>query len=390
VTLAEGDTLPNKDFVLRYRVATDEITSAFLLHEEGEDAWFTTVLYPPDDLAALPAAPLELVFVLDCSGSMSGAPMRVAKRAIHRALDGLGPRDTFQVIRFSNKASALGPAPVPATRQNIARAHQYVDRLRGQGGTAMIQGIKAALDFPHDEHRVRLVTFMTDGYIGNDREILAEVHDRLGSSKIFSFGVGSAPNRFLLERMASIGQGAVAYVSLDEGANDAAIDAFLERIRHPALADIDVDWGGMEVYEVYPSRVPDLWTGRPVVVTGRLDGTVGESIEVRGWVGGERHVVEVPIQMEPEPRPALAKVWARMKIMDLADRSLWSREPQNESDAIRDLALRYGLMSRFTAFVAVDSSEVTEGESGGVVPQAVPVPEGVSYEMTVEGPSAED
>lgn len=249
----------------------------------------------------------------------------------------------------------------------------------------MIEGIEAALDFPHEEGRVRIVSFMTDGYIGNESEILAAIHQKLGRSRIFSFGVGSAPNRYLLEWMARVGQGAVAYVGEGDRRDDReAVDAFYERISHPALSDIEVDWGGMRVSEVYPSRIPDLWSGRPLVVTGRLHGPVGRRIEVRGRVGGEKRAFGVPIHIDASrKRPAIAQVWARMKIADLAGRSLWSADRAELSDSIRSLALEYSLLSKFTAFVAVDSSLRTEGDEGYTVAQPVPVPHGVRYDTTV-------
>jgi len=385
IALADGATIPDRDFVLRYEVAGEQIKSAFLVHEDARGGYFTFVLTPPADLDRFERAPVEHVFVLDCSGSMSGAPLSTAKHAVERVIDKLDERDTFQIIRFSSDSSSLGPAPIRATERNKRKGLAYLRRLNSEGGTMMIEGIKAALDFPHEEGRVRIVTFMTDGYIGNEAEILAAIHDKLGRSRIFSFGVGSAPNRYLLERMAKIGQGAVAYVGEGDRRDDrAAVDAFYDRISHPALSDIAVDWGGMRVDEVYPSRIPDLWSGRPVVVTGRIRGSIGEAIEVRGRVGGAERRFEVAVHTDGErKRPAIAQVWARMKIMDLADRSLWSPDRVELTDRIRSLALEYSLLSKFTAFVAVDSSRVTEGDEGYTVAQPVPVPHGVKYETTV-------
>jgi Ca-activated chloride channel family protein len=386
IALSEGSTIPDRDFALSYEVAGEQIKSAFLVHEDKRGGFFTFVLTPPSDLDRFERAPVEHVFVLDCSGSMSGSPLRTAKHAVERVIDKLDSRDTFQIIRFSSDSSALGPAPIRATEHNKRKGLRYLKRLGSGGGTMMIEGIKAALDFPHEEGRVRIVTFMTDGYIGNEAEILAAIHDKLGRSRIFSFGVGSAPNRYLLERMAKVGQGAVAYVGEGDHRDDReAVDAFYERISHPALSDIEIDWGEMRVDEVYPSRIPDLWSGRPVVVTGRIRGAVGRGIEVRGRVGGEPRSFDVRVHTDGErKRPALAQVWARMKIMDLADRSLWSSDRAELTDRIRSLALEYSLMSKFTAFVAVDSSRKTEGDEGYTVAQPVPVPHGVKYETTVQ------
>ena len=271
VVLAANDSIPNKDFVLRYKVAGDRIKSSLLVQRDGKAGFFTLMIYPPDDLKRLKRHPMEMIFVLDCSGSMSGVPIAKAKRAVERALRRLRPDDTFQVIRFSNNASQLGPRPVRATSENVQRGLEYVRSLDGSGGTMMIEGIKAALDFPHDERRLRVVSFMTDGYIGNEAEILGAIHDHLGASRIFSFGVGSSVNRYLIERMALIGRGAAAFVTLDESGGRAT-DQFYERISHPGLTDLSIDWAGMQVSDVYPGRLPDLFVGRPVILTGIFRG----------------------------------------------------------------------------------------------------------------------
>jgi len=240
VSLNPGDSLPNRDFVLRYRVAGDQIKSSLLTHKDERGGFFSLMLYPPKELASLPRQPMEMVFVIDCSGSMYGRPIAQAKEAVERGLGLLQPGDSFQVISFSMSASKFGDRPVEATRANIKRAAAYVDSLQGEGGTMMIEGIKAALDFPHDPQRLRFVCFLTDGYIGNEAEILREIRKRLGPSRIFSFGIGSAVNRYLIEHMGKTGRGAVAYL----GPNDEAaqiMEDFFERISHPALTDVRID-----------------------------------------------------------------------------------------------------------------------------------------------------
>jgi Ca-activated chloride channel homolog len=246
----------------------------------------------------------------------------------------------------------------------------------------MIEGIKAALDFPHDPRRLRVVSFMTDGFIGNDTEILGAIHDRLGETRIFSFGVGSSTNRYLLERMALLGRGAVAFVGVDEG-YAGAIDQFYARVSHPALTDISIDWGGLEVSDVYPARLPDLFVGRPVVLTGRLANDPGDVVvRVRGLAAGERQELTVHADTHGEKHAAIASLWARARIADLEDEATWNGN-HSIAGEIKQVALAYNLMSAFTAFVAVDSSQRTAGKHGTTVVQPVPVPEGVKYENTV-------
>jgi len=387
VLLSRLDTIPNKDFVLRYKVAGQTVKTAFLTHRDQRGGFFTLMLQPPAQLANLPRAPMEMVFVLDCSGSMSGYPIAKAKGALIRALKRLGPDDTFQVIRFSDNASTFGNMPVPATSRNVERAVEYVNQLEGEGGTMMIEGVKAALDFPHDPRRLRIVSFMTDGYIGNEAEILGEIHKRLGASRIFSFGVGSSVNRYLLDSMAYVGKGAVAYVGLDEG-SERAVDEFYERISHPALTDIRIDWGKLDVDDVYPRRIPDLFVGRPVIVTGRFKGHGQTTLHVSGRAGGEETQLAIGVDSDAADavHPALASVWARTKIADLDARAT-HEDARELGQQIKTVALEYGLMSAYTAFVAVDSSARTAGDHGTTVVQPVPMPEGVPYDTTVQTPA---
>ena len=382
VELSPADSIPNKDFIIRYRVAGDRIKSNLLTHHDERGGFFTLMLYPPQTLENLERQPLEMVFLLDCSGSMSGEPIKQAKTAIERTLLQLRPDDSFQIVNFSEKASALGARPIEATMDNVRRGLNYLRSLNGDGPTQMIEGIKAALDFSHDLRRLRFVCFMTDGFIGNEAEILREVRQRLGESRIFSFGVGSAPNRYLLDGLARIGRGAVAYLGpRDDSA--AIMDRFVERISHPALIDLQVDWGG-SVTDVFPDKMPDMFVGRAVVLTGRYAGNSAPTVQVIGRAGGQRVVLPVLAggALVDTSSSALPSVWARLKIAALSDHALV--ELSDDSTAqIKQTALDFSLMSAFTAFVAVDSSRRTEGTEGTTVPVAVPVPQGTKYRTTV-------
>ena len=384
LTLALGpdDTIPNKDFVLRYRVAGKRIKSNMITYQDGRGGFFSLMLYPPADLQNLTRQPLELVFVLDCSGSMSGQPIAQAKAAIGRALARLQPGDSFQIINFSERSSALGAKPVEVSAENIQRARDYLATLNGDGPTMMIEGIKAALAFPHDAARLRFVCFLTDGYIGNEKEILAAVQQRLGASRLFSFGVGSAPNRYLLDSLARVGRGAVAYLGLKDDAGR-VMDAFFARVSHPALTDLQIDWSGLNVRDVFPDVMPDLFVGRPVILTGKFQGKPGR-ITVRGHAAGKPTVLPVETgSLESTNTEALPCVWARMKIAALSERAFAGNDLELAS-AIRQVALDYNLISDFTAFVAVDASRQTASGTAETKAVSGPVPEGVSYEKTVK------
>ncbi len=385
VRLANETTIPNRDFVLDFRVAGETVKSNLLTYRDPEtgDGYFTLMVIPPRDAAAIARRPMEMVFVIDCSGSMSGRPLEQAREAVATALARLEPHDTFQIVRFSDRASQFGTEPVPATEANLAAARRYLAALDSDGGTEMLRGIRAALDFPHSPSHLRFVSFMTDGYIGNETDILAAVHRHIGAARIFSFGVGSSVNRHLLERMAKEGRGVAAYLGLHDSAEQ-VMGNFFDRVSRPALTDVELDWGGMTVRDTYPAELPDLFVGRPLVVAGRYDGEP-TAVTLSGTAGDARRALAVPANDRSSAGPYIAKVWARLNIADLADRQATAGDPHGElRDAIRRIALRHQLVSSYTSFVAVDSSMRTEGGHGVTVHQAVPVPDGVRYETTVE------
>jgi Ca-activated chloride channel family protein len=375
VQLDPKDRIPNKDFVLRYRVAGKAPKAAIATYRDERGGFFTLMLHAPQALEDIPATPREMIFVLDCSGSMKGEPLAKAKKVLQRCLKRLGPNDTFQVIRFSDSASSLGRWPIEASDENVRRALRYVEGLDSEGGTNMMEGVRAALDFPHDRDRFRIVAFLTDGYIGNEKDVLAEIRKHLGPARLFSFGVGSSVNRYLLEEMSKVGRGAVAYLALSEP-DTTMVDQFFERVEHPAMTDLRIDWGQMGETDVYPDPIADLFVGRPVVLTGRFFGKARQAlVRITGRVGGRYQEMALRVDLD-EPHTehrALASLWARAKIASL-------EEPRD----IRDVALKYGLVSDYTAFVAVDSYSRTAGDHGVTVPVPVPVPAGVRYETTVE------
>ncbi|HEX6812808.1 MAG TPA: VIT domain-containing protein [Planctomycetota bacterium] len=382
VRLAGGSTIPNRDFVLRFEVAGEGSRASLFTCNDKTGGYLTMLVQPPDELRELPRQPLELVFLLDCSGSMSGAPIAQAKAAAELALQLLGPQDSFQIIRFSESASAFGQAPVPATPANLAAGRQYLASLQSEGGTNMLTGVRAALRLPHDREKLRFVAFLTDGYIGNESEVFTAVREDLGSARIFGLGVGSSVNRYLLEGVARLGRGAVGYLLHDE-APGRAVAQLWERISRPALTDLEIDWGGTRVHEVFPPRLPDLFAGRPIVVTARFDGMAPKSVRLRGRVGSGTAEFDAAVcDAAGEALAALPAVWARRKIQSLSDYA--EVEGIEAAPArVEELALSYSLMSAFTSFVAVDASGRTAGEHGTTVQVPVPMPAGVRYSTTV-------
>lgn len=381
VHLKSGNAIPNKDFVLRYDVAGETIQDALLTHRSDKGGYFTLMLQPPGRVTATDVTPKELVFVLDTSGSMSGFPIEKAKEAMKSALDGLYPQDTFNLITFAGDTRVLFPEPVRATPANLSKAQAFLADTSGEGGTEMMKAIQTALDPTDSQDHLRIVCFMTDGYVGNEMEIIAEVQKH-PNARVFGFGIGSSVNTFLLDKISEYGRGEVEYVALNDDGS-AAARRFHERVRSPLLTDISVDWNGMPVSDVYPQRIPDLFSAKPVILTGRYTRAGQGLIRLKGKMSGHDFVREIQVNF-PETdsqHNVLSSLWARLRIDNLMSQDYAGIE-QGEmkpdlKETITSLGLDYGLMTQFTSFVAVEQMIVTDGGQPRRIDVPVEVPEGV-------------
>lgn len=363
IKLKNQTTIPNKDFVLRYDVSGKRIEDAVLAHRDARGGFFTLILSPPEKFAIEDVAPKEIVFVLDTSGSMEGFPIEKAKESMKMALEGLYPNDSFNLITFAGDTNVLFDEPVPATPDNLRKAQEFLDSRRGDGGTEMMEAVKIALAPSDAQNHLRIVCFMTDGEVGNDTEIIDEVKKHQ-NARVFAFGIGSSVNRYLLDNIAKEGRGEVEYVDFEDDGS-AAARRFHERIRNPLLTDVSIDWSGLPVADVYPQKIKDLFSAQPVVVHGRYTRGASGTIRLRGKVGGQDFVREIPFNL-PETETqndALATLWARQKIDDLMFAN-WDKEndetrvtPQLKT-AVTKIGLDYRLLTEFTSFVAVEEKIV--------------------------------
>ena len=382
VRLKDQATIPNKDFIFRYDVAGKKISDALLTHSSANGGFFTLILQPPERVTVEDVTPKELVFVLDTSGSMSGFPIEKAKETMKLALDNLYPYDTFNLITFSGDEHILFPEPVSATKENLAKAQAFLESRQGGGGTEMMKAIKASMDPSDAEGHLRVVCFMTDGYVGNDMEIIGEVQKH-PNARVFAFGIGNSVNRFLLDNMAKYGRGEVEYVGLNDDGS-AAARRFHERVRNPLLTDISIDWNGMSVADVYPKTIPDLFSAKPVILTGRYTGNGRGVVRLKGRMSGRDFVREIPVDFSSSQsqHDVLATLWARTRVDDLMSRDFKGAQQGNMQDdvkqAIINLGLDYRLMTQFTSFVAVEEMIVTDGGKPRRVDVPVEVPEGVN------------
>lgn len=386
ITLADGAVLPDKDFILKYQVSGTGVNDAVLAHADKSGGYFTLILQPPNRPVEKTLVPRQLIFVVDTSGSMWGFPLDMAKKTIQRALDNLRKDETFNLITFSGDTRILFPEPVPATPENIAAAKKVLAGAYGSGGTEMMKAIRTALgddagkDKPMEADPIRVVCFMTDGYVGNDADIIAEIKKH-SDARVFSFGIGASVNRFLLTKMAEEGHGDVEFVTAP-GEAQAAADRFYERVHSPVLTNISIDWNGLPVSDIYPHDVRDLFSAKPVIITGRYTGHPSGKITIKGYQGTGDYSRTIPVDFSSagESNAALEKIWARHKVEDLMSQDwngIQSGNSKYKAEIIK-VGLEHSLATQYTSFVAVEEKTVVSDGKPVRVEVPVELPQGVS------------
>lgn len=386
ITLKEKNTLPNKDFVLTYTLGSDKPELDLVTYNEENEGYFALMIQPQLEFTTNDVTPREMIFVIDNSGSMSGAPLAKAKETVRRCVKGMNPNDSFMIIRFSEVASSLSELPLPNTPENIERGISYINAMQGMGGTNMIEGIKSSLDYPENPERMRMVVFMTDGYIGNEDGILSAIQEKIGNARLFSFGIGSSVNRYLLNRMAEVGRGFVQYI-LPQEDTEKVVSTFYNRIQNPLLTDISIDWGNVKVKDIIPSVIPDLFSVEPLLIVGRYDTESKGNIKVNGKIVNQDTSFNIPVELTFKTEEQMKKenkllgfIWARSRIKEIIAKS-YGNETSEMKKEIIDLAIKHHLMSKYTSFVAVEKDLVRDPDK---IPETVHVPvempEGVEWD----------
>ncbi len=389
VELTPADRIPNKDLMLKIGVAGEMPEVGVLAHRLDDDGFFALLVQPKAAIEPAEAAPKEILFVLDDSGSMSGAPIEMSKRFMRRALESLAVSDRFNIVRFAGEARVMAPEPLANTVDHVARGLAAVEEMRGDGGSEMILGFRAALAQSRDPACVRIVIFLTDGQIGHEQQIFDLIRRQRGDARIFTLGIGSSVNHYLLREMAELGRGAYEYVRPD-GREREAVDRFRRWVTRPYLTDLTIDWGGLRVEDVQPSELPDLFSGQTLSLVGRYLWGGDDTITLRGRLGGVPWEKQVTVSLpeRSEDHAALASVWARERIHALTHRPDGALATLLEAE-VTSLALAFSLMSPFTSFVAVDESVVVNPAGDPArADQVVPIPDLMSFEgcFGEEGP----
>lgn len=395
LSLASGRTIDNRDFILHWSLAGDQTQPGLLAHKDERGGFFSLLIEPPAAPRDEDLTPREMVFVLDTSGSMRGRPLAACQVFMQKALQTLRPKDYFRIVTFDNAAREFSDGAVSASPDNIKRGLDYVNGLQASGGTEAASGVRQALDQPQHPGTLRLVVFMTDGFIGNEAQVLQLTNEIIGQARILSFGVGTSVNRYFLEELAREGRGWCQV--LDPSADvDEVTAAMAGRLDAPVLTDISIDWGG-EVSEVAPDPVPDLFAGQSVRVMGRYEKGGPREVVVSGLSGARRARMPLKIDLPDQPDPAGAQaiplIWARETIAELS-RQFHRPRGGGDLNALKEritvMGLTYNLVTTWTAFVAVSKQVVNQ--NGAALEVQIPLPqvkgvEAEAYGLTSNGAS---
>jgi Ca-activated chloride channel family protein len=375
----------NRDFVLRYRLAGDQITSGLLLFQSADENFFLYMAQPPKRVAtdAIPAR--EYIFIVDVSGSMDGFPLNTSKKLLKDLIGKLRPTDLFNVVLFAGDSTVLSPQSLQANQQNIDRAIHLLEQQRGSGGTELMAAIQEAMSLPRQDGISRSVVLVTDGYVSGEQGVFEHIRANLNRCNVFAFGIGGSVNRYLIEGIAKAGMGE-PFIVTDESEAEGAATKFREYIETPVLTDIQVRSIGFDTYDVNPRRFPDLLAQRPIILFGKWRGPVAGTIELTGKTGQGDFVsrLDVANSQADEGNSALRYLWARSRIAELSDYGSSDLAEENIK-AITALGLKYNLLTRYTSFIAVREVVTNPNGSAQDVKQPLPLPLHVSELAVSDG-----
>ena len=377
VKLADAQTVMDHDFELVWQPVPAARPRAMAFKEtvNGQPYHLLMVMPPDQELAPPVHLPRETIFIVDTSGSMHGVSMSQAKRAVSLAIKALQPGDLFNVIEFDSYTRALSPDSMPASPANIAGALDFVKSLQAEGGTEMRPALELALNSPPQETHLRQVVFITDGSVGYEDEMFSMIERRLGDARLFTVGIGSAPNSWFMRKAAEAGRGSYTFISALHEVQE-KMDGLFRKLESPQVTGIEVQWPGSVIVDTYPSIVPDLYLGEPVTVKARASGAFrpGDAVRISGNSVSGAWTTELPLDA-PANSAGIAALWARARIGELMDSERRGSDADAARAGILETALEHHLVSKYTSLVAVDKTPVRPAGdplSSEQVPNLVP------------------
>jgi Ca-activated chloride channel family protein len=391
IELAHGATLPNKDFVLEVQQPESTQPRAALFLSPASDSGETHFLlaaYPPSVQPAK-RMPVEMLYMIDVSGSMAGTSIQQAREALLQALDRLGPYDRFGILAFSSGYYEFASEPLTATAKNLSAARRFVQRLEAGGGTEMLPALLHLMRKPEIPGYLRHIVLLTDGDLGNEEQIFSALRQCLGSARLYTVAIGSAPNFFLATKMAQFGRGTFTHIA-DVSEIREQMGRLLESLEIPVLTDVKLSFEGVEVADLYPERPPDLFLRQPLLIFGRISQGHKGTLRITARSGSDPYETTIAFDtLKASFHPGITTLWARQRVEEFMDH--WRRSDENARAEVRGTlvahAIRYRLVTRFTSLVAVEEIVANPTGQSSTVPVPTQLPAGWQLDKVFGAPA---
>ncbi|WP_053002624.1 VIT and vWA domain-containing protein [Kordia jejudonensis] len=374
----ENKNPSNRDFILNYGMRGKEIQTGLLLYEHEDEKFFAYMMEPPKASETVKPTAKEYLFVVDVSGSMNGYPMQVSKKLLRNLLINLPETDHYNILFFAGGSKILAPKPMACTKENIEKGLNFLTNIRGGGGTRLLHALETAYALPRmNNSSARSMVVITDGYVSVERKAFDLIEKNLGHANVFTFGIGSSVNRFLLEGMAKVSS-SESFIVTEMNKADEVAEKFRNYIKSPLLTQIRIKAEGFEAYDITPSSIPDVFASRPILVFGKYKGDLNGKLIITGQQGTGIFKKEFSVAngMLSKDNKALRYLWARKKIERLDDYR--KHFGNNTKQQVIDLGLQYNLVTQHTSFVAVDHEVVNANGRRKTIQQPLPMPKNVS------------
>lgn len=351
ITPKAGAIAMDRDLLLNWELKDTGEPLVASFHEKIDGKHYALLMVVPPETGQVTSLPRETLFIIDSSGSMSGAPMRQAKASLQLALQRLKPGDRFNITDFDSQHTLLFETPVTVSDDSRQQAQHFVDGLQASGGTHMLPALSDTLNQPVSDGYLRQVIFITDGAVGNENGIFRALQQQLGEARLFTVGIGSAPNSHFMTRAAQLGRGSFTYIN-DQNQVQKDMDTLFRRLESPLMRNLQVQLPNGIVAERWPQKLPDLYAGEPLLVAMKLSAPT-DRIIVSGY--RDQHWQQ-SVTLPSSNHPGTASLWARRKIADLMDRITLGAPETDIAPLVTEVALRHQLVSRYTSFIAVEET----------------------------------
>ena len=381
IELANKTTSANRDFVLSWRPqTTHEPQAALFTQDKDENRYALLMLMPPEiDWTKQQTLPKEMIYVIDISGSMSGESMQQARQALLLGLSQLNSEDWFNVIQFNSYTEAFSEQALPARENNIDRAKTYVGSLHADGGTEMADALNTALTNVEPTERIRQIIFLTDGSVGNEQALFTIIQNKLNNSRLFTVGIGSAPNSYFMSEAAALGRGTFTYVGNIQELKEKMLQLF-HKLNYPVLSDLKLIWDDKTKADYWPNPIQDLYIGEPLVVSLKLP-PHETSLKIAGKTSQSDWSTTLPINSGGQAT-GLNVLWARNKIQSLSQQISRGKNQEKIKHEITKLGLEHHIVTKHTSLVAVDITPSRPNEFNSR-DKAVPVKKPHGWQMQI-------